>query len=147
MKSDQSNSSLAILAGGLLGFVVLASGVWHKKFPSGGLTQVGRTATVTFEDGSVMSLTESETDLDILKKRRMRGWNGHEYQQIFITADNEEIDVPLNPARALNDGEELSTGDRLMLVANSVDDSQNSMLGDKRRNAVLANLQIDGKTV
>ncbi len=145
MKSAHSNVSLAVVAGGLLGFVVLASGVWLPRFPAGGLKQVGRTASVTFEDGSVLELTESANDLDILKKRRMRGWNGHEFQQIFITADGGEIEITNNRPAFAADGNDLSTGAHLMMAANTVDADENPALDSKKRQAVLANLQLDGK--
>lgn len=144
MKSVRSNSSLAVAAAGLFGFAVLISGVWHPKISAGGLTQVGRTASVTFEDGTVIDLTESANDQDILKKRRMRGWNGHEYKRLFVMADGEEIDLgDAQPAFAAN-SEELSTGDRLLLAANTTDLPEDALHGANRR-AVLADLQSDDK--
>ena len=111
----------------------------------GGLTQIGRTASVTFEDGTVMTLTESANDLDILKKRRMHGWNAHEYKNPFILADGEEIDMADFQPAALESGEELSAGDRLLLATNTTDMPEESLLGSSRRKAVLAALQADGK--
>ena len=143
--STPSQFSFAIVAGGLLGFVVLGSGVWYPKAPAGGRTQVGRTTTVAFEDGSVTSLTESENDLDILKKRRMKGYRGHEYQQIFIMADGEEIEVTNDHPKFVADGEGLSTGDHLLLAANTVDASEEEIAAVKKGSAVVADLQINGK--
>ncbi len=145
MKSAHSNSSLAVAAAGLFGFVVLISGVWHPKLPAGGLTQVGRTASVTFEDGTVMDLTESATDQDTLKKRRMRGWNGHDYKQTFIMADGEEVDMADYQPVFEASGDDLSTGDHLMLAANTTDAPEGALVDGKRHSAILADLQTDGK--
>ncbi len=145
MKSTTSHLSLAIAAGGFLAFVVLASGVWLPRFPAGGLTQVGRTESVTFEDGSVLNLTESDYVQDTLKKRRMRGWNGHEFQQTFVMADGEEIELTSNrPQPATNDNE-LNTGNYLMVAATTVNSNEHPILDGKNKQAVMANLQIDGK--
>ena len=144
MKHGHPNFSLAVAAGGLLGFVVLISGVWHPKFPAGGLTQVGRHARLTFADGSVMDLSEPDTDLDILRRRRMGGWAGQEYRQVFITADGEEINV-LNNRLGANDTDELDSGNQLILAAYTPDAKADTTLNG-RDGVQVASLQTDGKT-
>ena len=143
MTSQRFHSSLAVSAGGFFAFAILISGLWHPKMPLGGRTQVGREESVTFEDGSVMSLSESATDSDILKKRRMRGWGGHEFRQTYVLSDGREIEVTGNRPGGSEDGEDLDSGDRLILASNNPSEtSENSALDEARNRA--GKLQIDG---
>lgn len=136
---------MAIAAGGLLGFVVVASGVWHSKIPASGLTQVDRHASITLADGSVVELSEPETDLDILRRRRMRGWQGKEYRQVFIMADGREMNVLDNRPGVTDEGEDLSAGDHLILAAYTPEAKDDSSLAGRQDNTEAASLQIDGK--
>ena len=145
MTSVRSNFSLAVAATGLFAFVFLASGVWHKKIPAGGLTQVGRHASVTFEDGSVMDLDEPETDLAILQRRRMANSQGKGYRQIFITSDGREINVLNNRPAVSEDSEDLNSGDHLILAANTLDAQDVPPPLDSRDAAAVDALQLDGK--
>ena len=150
MPVSRAHPSLAVAAMGLFGFAFLTSGSWHLKFPVGGLTQVGRSASITFQDGTELSLDESEVDQTILKRRRMAGWHGHEYRQVFVLSDGREMDVrdpwlgtrlteaselsdtslskpvdlatePVNPTAAPTDSSDLSSAS-LQLGATSVSD-------------------------
>ncbi len=131
-------------AGGVFAYVILVSGIWHPKTPVGGLTQVGRHASVAYEDGSVLDLTESETDLDILRRRRLAGWNPREFRQTFIMADGREIEV-LDNRPGFND-EDFSSGSHLMLAANSqLKDEDVPPPLDSSDAVILAALQVDSK--
>lgn len=143
MTPQRFQSSLAAVAGGFFAFAILTSGFWYPKAPAGGLTQVGREASVTFEDGSVMSLSESANDLDILKKRRMHGWKGHEFRQTYILADGREIEVTNNRPGVPEESEDLDSGDHMILTANDAPGApvKSALDGAKDR---LGKLQIDG---
>ncbi len=90
-----------------------------------------------------MSLSESDNDLDILKKRRMRGWGGHEYRQTYILSDGREIEVTNNRPSGSEDGEDLDSADRMILAANNASqESEKSALDESKDRA--GKLQIDG---
>ena len=135
--------SLAIAAGGLIAFAVLASGLWHPKYDRGGITEVGRTASVSFEDGSVLTLSEPESDLDILRRRRMAGWGGHNYDQIFIMADGTEMEVVNNRPAAGDD--DLDSGNDLMLTGYHKSRGKARAPLDAKDGVVVADLHVDNK--
>ena len=95
-----------------------------------------------------MELNESETDRDILRRRRMAGWGGHEFQQTFIMADGEEIEVT-NNGMGLAQGDDLSSGSHLILAANSrlnADAEQDVPPPlDSDRKVSLAAMRVDSK--
>ncbi len=138
------SSSMAVASAGLFAFAVLVSGLWHPKFSHGGVTQVGREASITFDDGSVLTLTEPESDLDILRRRRMAGWGGHEYRQIFIKSDGTEMEVGNDQSRDSDDAD-LDTGDHLMLASYRKRAAQATAPLDAKDGVIVANLQVDPK--
>lgn len=145
MSTSRPKLPFAVIGAGFLGFAVLVSGVWHPKMPAGGLTQVGRTTSISFEDGSVMELGETDTDQMILKRRRRAGWHGREYRQTFVMADGEEIEVS-NHWLGQGDGStDLASGDRLILAAYNREAKPEDSMQDNVGSVEIASLQIEGK--
>ena len=136
---------MVVASAGLFAFAVLVSGLWHPKFSHGGVTQTGRDASITFDDGTVLTLTEPESDLDILRRRRMAGWGGHEYRQIFINADGTEMEVVNNQSHDLADSDDLDSGDHLILASYRRRSARATAPLDAKDGVVVANLQVDPK--
>ena len=140
----RSNHLLGAAAGGIFAYVILASGVLFPRHHGGGITQIGRHISVAYDDGSVLEMSESETDLAVWKRRRFAGNVGHDFQQIFIMADGREMEVPWNLSKPGGDSEELSTGDVLLQTADAVDVKDEVPLNQRRKSGEVLNLRLDG---
>ena len=105
---------------------------------------MGRHASVAFEDGSVMELSESETDKAVWKRRRFAGGVGHDFRQVFIMADGREIEILNNRPGFTEDNDGLDTGDHLILTANTLDTAEKPPLDSHRTVEEALKLRIDG---